>query len=281
MEDLEKNLSSLPKYKLSKKADFKIKSKIYAFVFSKNLQKFAQAFFHPHSLVAKVSLVALMIFVVLSGTAVYAVSNDHITPGSTLYPLKKTIENVEQKLSFTETAKVETLNKLSERRLKEALNMAEEEDDRQSDDQKEEFKYNIEQSIEEAVNNFDSAIETSKKIENTVNSKTSKENLKNRQESMVKYLDSINDIAKNKKDESMIKKIDEAKRAIEEHDFDDEDRIKSTPKNNKENSKKNSIKNKEHNGSGGNQLNSEKSESGPNDSSQSRHDSEQDTNERD
>jgi hypothetical protein len=278
MEDLEKNLSKLPKYKLRKKADFKIKFKIYAFMLSKNMQKFAQAFFHPHSLVAKVSLVALMIFVVLSGTAVYAVSNDHITPGSTLYPLKKTIENVEQKLSFTETAKVETLNKLSERRLKEALNMAEEEDDRQSDDQKEEFKNNIEQSIEEAVNNFDSAIETAKKIENVDNSKTSKENLKNRQESMVKYLDSINDIAKNKKDESMIKKIDEAKRAIEEHDFDDdrddEDRIKSTPKNNKENSKKNSIKNNDEDRSANDKQSPEKSEDGPNENGQAGHDSE-------
>jgi hypothetical protein len=262
MEDLEKNLSKLPKYKLSKKADFKIKLKIYTFILSKNLQKFAQAFFHPHSLVAKVSLVVLMIFVVLSGTAVYAVSNDHITPGNTLYPLKKTIENVEQKLSFTETAKVETLNKLSERRLKEALNMVEEEDDRQSDDQKEEFKTNIEQSIDEAVNNFDSAIETSKKIENTVNSKTSKENLKNRQESMVKYLDSINDIAKNKKDESMIKKIDEAKRAIEEHDFDDdhddEDRIKSAPKNNKINKEKKIRNNQEDSKTNSNQENQDK-----------------------
>ncbi len=243
MEDLEKKLSSLPRLGLSKKADFKIKFKIYRFILLKNLQKIGQTFFHPHSLLAKTSLTALMFFVILGSTAVYAVNNSHITPGHTFYPLKKTVENFEQQLSLTKTAKVETLNKLSERRLKEALNMAEHEADQQSNGQKEDSKNNIEQSIDEAVNNFDSAIETSKKIENIDNSKKTRETLKNKQESMVKYLDSINDIAKNKKDESMIKKIDEAKKAIEEHDLDDEYdeeyRIKSVPKNNNSGKDKN------------------------------------------
>ncbi|MDQ5938328.1 MAG: hypothetical protein QG642_18 [Patescibacteria group bacterium] len=243
MENLEKQLSQLPKAEMSKKTDWKIKLKIYRFLLLKKIKIFSRTFLHPHSLLAKLSLSALVIIVFLGSTAVYAVNNDHITPGHTFYPLKKTIENVEQQLSLTEKAKVETLNKLSERRLKEALNMAEHEDSEQSDDQKEESKNNIEQSIDEAVNNFDSAIETSKKIENVDNSKASKENLKNRQESMVKYLNSISDIAKDKKDESMIKKIDEARHSIEEHDFDedrdDEERIKSAPKNNKTDKDKN------------------------------------------
>lgn len=243
MENLEQQLSQLPKAEMSKKADWKIRLKIYHFLLLKNLKIFSRAFLHPRSLLAKLLLSALVVLIFLGSTAVYAVNNDHITPGHTFYPLKKTIENVEQQLSLTEKAKVETLNKLSERRLKEALNMAEQETDEQSDDQKEDFKNNIEQSIDEAVNNFDSAIETSKKIENINNSKKTRETLKNKQESMVKYLDSINDIAKDKKDESMIKKIDEAKKVIKEYDLDDdrddEKRIKSAPKNNKADKERN------------------------------------------
>ena len=218
MEDLEQQLSKLPKARLSKRADFKIKFKIRGLVLLKNLQKFVKIFFHPHSLVAKVSLTALAIFVVLGGTAVYAVNNDQVTPGSVLYPLKKTIENVEQQLSLTKNAKVDTLNKLSERRLKEALNLAGQDDAKKDSDQVEEVNNNIEQSIDEAVNNFDSAIETSQKIEDAEDSQKAREVLKKKQESMVKYLDNISDIAKNKKDEKMVKKINEAKEAISKYD---------------------------------------------------------------
>lgn len=218
MEDLEKQLSKLPQAKLGERADFKIKFKIYSLVLSKNLQKFAKIFFHPHSLIAKVSLTVLAIFVVLGATAVYAANNDQITPGSILYPLKKTVENVEQQLSLTKSAKVENFNKLSERRLKEALNLAWQDDTQKDSDQTAEVNNNIEQSIAEAVNNFDSAIETSQKIEDTNDSQKVRESLKQKQESMVKYLDNISDIAKNKKDEKMVKKINEAKEAIGKYD---------------------------------------------------------------
>ena len=215
MEDLEKKLSQLPRFELSKKADFKIKFKIYSFIFTQNLQKIGQYFFHPHSLLSKISLNALAVFVVLGSTAVYAVNNDHIAPGHTFYPLKKTIENVEQQLSLSNAAKVDTLNKLSERRLKEALNLAEHNDTSESD-QQHQLNNNIEQSINEAVNNFDSAVETSQKIDNTKNSKKTKDALKKKQEVMVKYLDDISNVIKDNED--MVKKVDEAKKAINKYD---------------------------------------------------------------
>ncbi|MFA6253036.1 MAG: DUF5667 domain-containing protein [Patescibacteria group bacterium] len=242
MEDLEKQLSRLPKSELSKTADFKIKFKIRLFIFTKNLQKFGQTFFHPHSLMTKVSLVALLVFVVLGSTVVYAVNNDNITPGHSFYPLKKTIENVEQQLSLTKTSQVDTLGKFSERRLKEALNLSQEDSKGHTTDENAVVSNNIKQTISEAVDNVDSAIKTSQKIVNTKNAKKAKESIKKKNKDIMQYLDNIGNIAQENQDEEVMDKIREAKKAIDkyneqldEDDGDKEETIKPVNKNNKEN----------------------------------------------
>lgn len=237
MENLEQQLSQLPKAKMSKKADWKIKLKIYNFLLVKNLKKSAQVFLHPHSLWARLALSVLVMFVFLGATAVYAVNNDHIAPGHTFYPLKKTIENIEQQMALTKKAKVETLNKISERRLKEALTIAEHDEQEIDNDVSQKSNNNIEKNIEEALDYFDSAVVTVQKIENIENSKKSREELKDKQEAMVKYLDNISQVIKNKNNEEILKKIDEAKKTIREYDevLDDEqneERIRSKRKNN-------------------------------------------------
>lgn len=247
MENLEQQLSQLPKAKMSKKSDWKIKLKIYNFLLVKNLKKSAQVFLHPHSLWARLALSVLVMFVFLGATAVYAVNNDHIAPGHTFYPLKKTIENIEQQMALTKKAKVETLNKISERRLKEALTIAEHDEQEIDNDVSQKSNNNIEKNIEEALDHFDSAVVTVQKIENIENSKKSREELKDKQEVMVKYLDNISQVIKNKNNEEILKKIDEAKKTIKEYDevLDDEqneERIRSKRKNNDD--KKNEQKNK-------------------------------------
>ncbi len=219
MDNLEKNLSQLPKVTLSKKADLKIRLRIYRAMFFASGKSFVQTFLHPHSLLAKISYLSLLIFVLLGSTAVYAANNDHITPGHSLYPVKKTIENVEQQLSITKKSKVETLNKLSERRLKEAVNLSNE--NLQSvEDQVEQQKIisdNIQQTITEAVDNINQAIDTSQTIENKKKAKEVKEQIKRKNEDISEYLNSIDSMAKERQDEAVIKKVQEAKKTLEEY----------------------------------------------------------------
>jgi len=155
--------------------------------------------------------------IVLGSTAVYAVNNDHITPGNTFYPQKKTVENVEQQFSLTKGAKIDTLNKQSERRLKEALNLAQDNLENNKTETNTVASDNIQQTIDEAVNNFDEAIQTSQKIENKDKNKKTKDSIKKKNQGMIEYLDSINNIAKQNQDEELINKVNEAKNTIDKY----------------------------------------------------------------
>lgn len=231
MDNLEKNLSNLPKPRLSKKADFKIKFKIYTFILRSKLQKLGYIFFRPYSMLAKVSYATLLVVIVLGSTAVYAANNDNITPGHSFYPLKKTIENVEENLSFTKNAQVDTLNKMSERRLKEALNMAQENIEVEDTSSQGENNSNIKQSLDEVVGNLEEAIATSKEISNTKSAKKAKEAIKKKNKDIIQYLDNIGDMAKKNQDEGVINKINEAKEAINKYNDDlDEDSGKDSKK---------------------------------------------------
>ena len=223
MDNLEKYLSNLPKPKLSRRADLKIRFKIYHFGVLKNLQKFWQIIFRPHSLLFKVSYTTLIIVVILGSSAVYAANNDNITPGHSLYPLKKTIENVEQSLSFTKQAQVNTLNKLSERRLKEAINLASE--DMELDDNGQEASGNIKQNLDELVENLSEAVTITQEIDDQHEAERVKENIKKKNENVIKYLDNLEDIARQKRDHEISDKVDEAKEAIKKYQkmLDDDD----------------------------------------------------------
>ncbi len=231
MDNLEKDLFNLPKAKLSRQADFKIKFKIYRFLFLSRLQKSKQALFHPHSLLARISYVSLLILVVLGSTAVYAASNDHITTGDTFYPLKKTIENVEQQLSFTKKSQVDTLNKLSERRLKEAINLAQDNIENKVNQDSAVISNNIQETINAAVDNVDSAVKTSKKIENKDKAKEAKQKIKQQNEEMIKYLEHIEEITKDE-DQKVSAKVDEAKEKIRQYNEELEREVKQEMRDN-------------------------------------------------
>lgn len=233
MENLEKKLSALPKPRLSRKTDFKIKFKIYSFILFRNLERSLR----PYSMLAKVSYAALAIVVFLGSSAVYAANNDNITPGHTLYPLKKTVENVEQNLSFTKNAQVETLNKISERRLKEALNMAQENAEVDDASDQTQNNSNIKQSLDEVVDNLGEAVITSKEINNEKSAKKAKEAIKEKNEDVIKYLDDLEDIAKEKNDQEVFEKVNEAKKAIKKYqEILDDDKEGDRPSINEDNS---------------------------------------------
>jgi len=218
MENLEKNLSNLPKPKLSWQADFKIRFKIYSFIFVKNLKKPFALLLIKNTLVARVALTALVVIIVLGSTAVYAASNDQLTLGDTFYPLKKVIENVEKQLTISETAKVDTLGKFSERRLKEALNLAQEElENDEADEDTMVSDNNIEQSIDEALDNVDSAMKTRQKMENINSAEKAKDSIKKKNESIIQYLEDIGDIAEKNQDEEMFDKVNKAREAINKY----------------------------------------------------------------
>lgn len=217
MDNLEHQLSNLPKSKLSKTADFKIKFKIYRSLYLAKTRGFVQKLFHPHSLLAKVSYASLAVLVFLGSTAVYAVNNDHITPGNTLYPLKKTIESIEQQLAVTKPAQVDTLNKLSERRLKEAINLAQEDSDLSDQAKQAEASVNIQQSLDEALDNLDEAMTTTQKINDNKSAQKVKENMKKQNEDMIKYLDDLEDIAEQKNDQIISDKVEQARQTIDKY----------------------------------------------------------------
>lgn len=234
MDNLEKNLSNLPKPKLRPAADLKIRLRIYRFMIWKGMRNSMSALLHPHSLMLRVSYTTLAIVIFLGGSAVYAANNDNITPGHSLYPLKKTIETVEQNLSLTKNAQVNTLNKLSERRLKEAINLANE--DVESDDNSDKAQGDIKQNLDELVENLNEAVIISQEIDDQAKAQRVKESIKEKNENVIKYLEDLGDIARQKRDHEISDKVDEAKQAIEKYQKMLEDDEKSSDK--KEDSKK-------------------------------------------
>ena len=62
------------------------------------------------------AVIAALVVVASFGTGAFAYTNPDITEGNLLYPVKRAIENVEEKLQFTTEAKAEFYLKKIERR---------------------------------------------------------------------------------------------------------------------------------------------------------------------
>jgi hypothetical protein len=245
MDNLEKNLLNLPKPKLSKKADLKIKVRIYLFLFAKSLDRVANLFASKRSLLSRVVFTLIVALVILGGASVYASTSDEITLGNVFYPLKKTIENVEQNLALTKTSQINTLNKFSEKRLKEALNLAQEKDENDETNEGIIVSNNIKQTINEAIDNIDSAVKTTQRMKNDENAQEAKNNIKKHNDSLIQYLDDIGSLAKDNQNEEVVNKVKEAKDVINKYnkdlDNDKEERHDNfAPKNNNKEEKNNS-----------------------------------------
>jgi len=120
MTDLEKKLNGLPKARLSRSADLRLRYRLFRLRFDPVLSE-NTAVLRPKYFVFKQAFaVTMLVIFIVSGTSVYAYSNDRVTRGNVLYPLKRGVERIELSLAVNPRSKVVVLNKLARRRLIEA-----------------------------------------------------------------------------------------------------------------------------------------------------------------
>lgn len=222
MDHLDKLLSALPKNKLRRRADFKIKFRLYRLIF---LNKLETAF--DFSALNKGWAVAFAVLLVISTTSVYAYASDDVVPGNQLYPLKIAIEKIEQKIAVTPAAKIETYNKLSARRLQEAVVLSEK---NPNSSQTKNIKKNIEAEVinQAAILDRINKLDDRKKIESLISA------VKENDKKKIDYLEKIDKYAKDNKNEEIIQKVNEAKEAISHQRYNNEKENDNSDDKNKE-----------------------------------------------
>lgn len=118
MDNLEKQLNNLPKKKLSMRADYSLRFKLYKAMWQKNIDMYVQYFsFKKHlpPLIAALVLISLIV-----GVPGYAYANENITSAHYLYGVKKAIEKIEFVFAFSEEKKQEKQEKFIAKRFNEA-----------------------------------------------------------------------------------------------------------------------------------------------------------------
>jgi hypothetical protein len=120
MTDLEKKLNGLPKARLSRLADLRIRYRLFQHSLYSALPGKAAVSWPKISLFKQAFAAVMIVIFIVSGTSVYAYSNDRVTRGNVLYPLKRGVERIELSLAVNPRSKVVVLNKLARRRLIEA-----------------------------------------------------------------------------------------------------------------------------------------------------------------
>ena len=118
MDNLEKQLNNLPKKKLSMRADYSLRFKLYKAMWQKNIDMYVQYFsFKKHlpPLIAALVLISLTV-----GVPGYAYANENITSAHYLYGVKKAVEKIEFVFAFSEEKKQEKQEKFIAKRFNEA-----------------------------------------------------------------------------------------------------------------------------------------------------------------
>ncbi|MDP2709266.1 MAG: DUF5667 domain-containing protein [bacterium] len=206
-DDLEKILTDLPKPKLSFKADFKIKYRLYWLILTeKTADFFNLAPLKSHALRNAV-IISLIVIVASSGTSLYAYSNGNITPGSGLYGLKRAVEKVEERAAQSASAKAAVWQKLSQRRLEEALRLSQDHLPASANSQQTRVSGYIKNNIDEAVANINSALAASPAA-GAVKAVKQTENRENY------YLDEIEKNVELTGDNELLEKINQARTAF-------------------------------------------------------------------
>lgn len=159
---IEQLLSKLPKQKLSRVADFKIRFRLLRFYLSQRWQLPDLSLANGWQ--AGLAM-ALIVFVGLSSTGVYAYSSDKVNRQNPLYPIKRTLENIEKTAFRGPAAQSSFQAKLATRRLAEANTLINDSADldKISDD--------LDLTLNEARENFKSASEIADIIDNDTDQK--------------------------------------------------------------------------------------------------------------
>ncbi|MCU0679084.1 MAG: DUF5667 domain-containing protein, partial [Planctomycetes bacterium] len=156
MQDLEKKLNNLPQASLSKRADFRIRIRLYVLLWRQKIDSLfsvnAWRRWYPVPVV-------LLLLVAIAAVPGYAYTSPSVTSASLLYPLKNGLEQIAVDFSFSEVKKADIYAKLADRRLAEAEVLS-----RQiAADQKE---AELVKTIEEAVRLSDQADRAADRIDN-------------------------------------------------------------------------------------------------------------------
>jgi hypothetical protein len=211
MDNLEKILNSLPKNKLSRSADFKIRFQLYRLMFFAYLKNLF-TFHHQLSFFNKGLVAALVIIVMFGATSIFAYASDSVVPGNIIYPLKKAVEKIEQNIAPNKTAKIAVYEKQSVRRLEEAVNLSQQNSTTTpaSENTKANVSNHIEKNISEVVNNHQAVLESINKLDNYQKASDAASQAKTADKAKTEYLDKIAEYAESNNDDQMLEAVNQA-----------------------------------------------------------------------
>ena len=214
MEILEKLLAALPKNKLKRSADFKIKFQLYRIIYLKRLKDTFNFFSWNFVVQRRYLALGLFILLIFGTTSVYAYASNNVAPGNKLYPLKIAIEKIEQTVAVSSSAKIANYKKLSTRRLQEAVVLSKENINSKQTE-------NIKNNIDSEVNNHTAIVNHINNLKDAKKTATLIEQAKNNDQEEINYLDKIGEYAKNNQNEEVLQKVNEAKKVISDQKYKD------------------------------------------------------------
>jgi hypothetical protein len=219
MDMLEKILNNLPKNKLSRRADLRIKFQLYrllAFAYLKRLFSFN----HELSLLNKGLVAAMVLVVIFGATSIFAYASDSVVPGNIIYPLKKAVEKLEQNIAPSKTAKIAAYEKQSVRRLEEAVNLSEKNSSTTPAAKnvkasiKASVSDDIEKNISEVVDNQQAVRESINKLGDYQKASAAVLQAKEADKAKSEYLDKIAEYAELSDDYQMLEVVNQAQNII-------------------------------------------------------------------
>lgn len=118
MKNFEKQLNNLPKARLSRTADLKIRTRIYRKRWKRYLEN--NALFGIFNMKMVSSLAVVLIFVLVVSVPGFAYASPGVVQGDMLYPLKRLVEQAELVIPQSKTSAAKIFEKNASRRLAEA-----------------------------------------------------------------------------------------------------------------------------------------------------------------
>jgi len=219
MDNLEKILISLPKYKLGFWANLKIQFRLRRLMFWGRIKQAFRVNYN-HNLFNRALATAVIVIVIFSVTSIYAYANDNVLPGDRFYPLKRVVEKIEQKIAPA-SAKINVVEKHSARRLEEAVSLSEQKSNVEVNKLKEKEKVSesIKKNIEAVVSNQQEIVDSINEMDDYDRAVETITDVKKMDKTKTDYLDQIINYAKTDKDEETVQKAEQAYESIDKQKY--------------------------------------------------------------
>jgi hypothetical protein len=244
MDNLEKILNSLPKNKLSRFADLKIRFQLYRLLTFAYLKKLF-VFNHQVSLFNRGLVAAMIVVIIFGATSIFAYASAGVVPGNIIYPLKKVVEKLEQNIAPSKTAKIAVYEKQSVRRLEEAVNLSQKNSTTTpaSENIKDNISNSIEKNISEVVNNHQAVLESINKLGNYDKASAAVLQAKDADKAKNEYLDKIAEYAESNNDKQMLETVNQAQDIIsnQKYKYQDQELEDNKKSDNQDNSHSDNI----------------------------------------